>query len=56
MKRERIVKLPIGKANVVIKQCKTGYADGAQRPRRAPKQVKAFNPALQNRIILRKAA
>lgn len=57
LKKERIVKLPIGQANVVIKRLKTGYAHGVRRPQRqkpAPKQVPFNTP--QWTIVLRKAA
>ncbi len=55
IKKERIVKLPIGQANVVIKRLKTGYAHGVRRPQRQKpaKQAVQFNAP---RWVLRKAA
>lgn len=48
MRKERITKLPIGQANVVIKQCRPAKAKGCKMLKgwnamQGPKQVEAFN-------------
>ena len=58
--KERIVKLPIGQANVLIKKCRPAKAKGCKMLKGwnampSPKQVEAFNtPTIC--ITLRKAA
>lgn len=47
----KLPKLISGKMNVLYIKCKTGYADGTNKPKRA-KPAKLFNPI----IILRKVA
>ena len=56
--KERVIKLPIGQANVIVKKCRPAKAKGALLKKgwnamQGPKQVEAFNTPT---LIIRKAA